>query len=611
MASQTILQGLAIAALVGVGASAAHATAEEIDLGGPLSVNSVEISPLEIKRALINGPGRAQIEYRRVHALIEDQHAREKAQYEQDLAEWEAREEAGEDPGPKPELKEWRYHVDDELFEKRYQEKLDDFAVKYPTLDVQTEMQRAYRNPEWYKEELRLEILFEQVFIPESQEDWPLVTFEAVRAQAGDVWIDDYRDSYERRFAHWEEQMAAWEAAKAAGEDPGPEPEMVREDEMYRSILRQMVREVLYSTIDTRTAMHGLPEDVVFTMDFDFDGEPEVSATVDEMWPTVKTGLTQLEVDEARRMLALLEATRQRLEREGYLLTPEQRQSLLDEQTTGFVGGLFQLTPTAIGTHHFPSVESYVDYMTLKQAYANKLEPELATPDVGGLAPVLRDFLPRSNRKMGLSKVDAEVLLVSAYDEEHLRWKEDGWKKAKEKAEWLLSLIDENFKEYSQYRKELMAAAAAGREPEVEKEVMEPHDFWSYLLDEHCEFWDPPPPSVGRPGGSAAYRQRGRFGEKSIADLQVVLGDPLYRQWLYGQSIAQTIFYDQQPGTVGGPYRGPAGYYLVKVLRRTPPKRTLNVNDERYFNLLKGDYINTTFVDYCQEALEQSDVIGL
>ena len=69
------------------------------------------------------------------------------------------------------------------------------------------------------------------------------------------------------------------------------------------------------------------------------------------------------------------------LEREGYLLTPEQRQSLLDEQTTGFVGGLFQLTPTAIGTHHFPSVESYVDYMTLKQGYANKLEPELATPD--------------------------------------------------------------------------------------------------------------------------------------------------------------------------------------------------------------------------------------
>ena len=221
--------GLLLASLTPAGtASAVLARAEEgPDLGGTLSVNGVEIPENEIKRFLIYGPCRPVLEYSRINALVQ----------------WELglRSAEGQDMS--------RYEISDEAFQKHYDKKINEFVEKFPMLDVQTEVRRAYRSVDWYKQELRQEMIFDEVFVPDNPELWPDLTFEALRQEAGDILINDFKESYERRLKFTEDARAEWQAKKDAGEDPGPYPDMYPEDSMYRSILRQIVRDAYYAIV--------------------------------------------------------------------------------------------------------------------------------------------------------------------------------------------------------------------------------------------------------------------------------------------------------------------------------------------------------------------------
>jgi len=582
------------------------------DLGPPLYVGDVLITENQIKRYLIYGICRASLEYRRVNAVIEDGIQRRIAGYEDELATWEAIKASGADPGPEP-IKYTReyFTIPQEKFEKHRQYKYEQFMSKFPTLDLTTEMRRAYRTGEWYDRELYQEMLFDLVYVDDDPEKWPDVTFEAMRQEAGEVLIDDFRESYERRLAYYENSLAEWQAKKDAGEDAGPEPEMGLEDPMYRSILRQIVRDTIYGVCETKTALDGLSEDLICTMDFDFDGEIELSLTVEELWNDIKPTITRHDVIIARRFLALMEATRQRLALEGYLLDEEEAAKYMDEVEAGFGTNFVGIGMIALGTHGFPSIESYGEYMPLLEGYRLSVLDKTASPPEGGLAPALRQHLNIANQVMGLAKVDAEVLLVSAFDMENFQWIPEGWPQAREKAEWLAAEIRKNGVEFADYRKRRLQAAAEGRELPEDEGVMEPHAFWSRLIDEHSDFWDPPPPTFGNPGSDKGYRKLGRFGERTRNDMRGLLFESPFSHIVYGGMLTDTIFFKTAIGNVVGPIRGPLGWYLAKVVKRTPAQRPLNINDERHLKLLTDDWVTYSFVPYAHEALEMVGTTGL
>ena len=593
--------------------------ATQSDFGEAVTVNGVLITDAAIKRHIIYGPCRPALEWRRIDALLQ--------------SEIERRTEAGE---PTEGL-----NPSDEQFTAIYDKKISEFQERFPTLDLAAEVGRAYRNMDWYRRELRMDLVFDNIYIPDNPEQWPAVTFEALRAEAGEILIDDFKQSYERRTNYYAEQLALWEEAKATypdrlkaheaelalweghrtgdqparPEEPGEEPAFPQEDAMYRSILRQMVRDMLFKTASTKTSIDGLPDEIVMTLDINSDGTVEYTWHTDELWEDVKDTVSEKEINDAKHFLAKLESARQRMAGEEFLLTEDDARTIFEtnEDGAGFQSAQFNIGMVAVGNHQFPSVEAYGDYFRILESHRGRVTPLIKAPEEGGLAQPLREHLVRANQIMGLGKVDCEVLLVSAFDFPGNKWLDKGWESSKEQAAWIKEEIEKNNQNYAEYRRLRMEAAAAGEEldPNNAPQAMDPHDFWSLLIDEYCGYWDPPQPEKGRPGSAVGYKQKGRFGERYRNDLQGMIGESPFHQFVRGFSITDFVFFEQQIGTVAGPFKGPHGYYLTKVMRRMPPTRPLNIGDERHVGLLRDDYVPFSLIGYCEEAFQSADVKGI
>ncbi len=625
-------------------ADSANAAAEETSIfGEPLYVNGKRITDAEIERYLIYGPCRLQLELFRVGLIIEDEldrRARDEANIavepmvgppaaagaEKIVAEKEksapfespeararaleqetARQRAQrlQDPAVRAE---WdkkrnaeRQLLDEQLvpteeeFEAEFQRSLDEFKKSYPILNLEAEVSRAFRSVPWYRDNLRQTLFFDRVFYPDNPDEWPVTTIESVRADSGDTLLTDAHDSYKMRKEH----------AEKTGE---PLP---KEDAIYTTMMRQIVRDAMFATIDWKTSFDGLPSDLVLTADRDFDGKPELVVRTADLWEKVKDTVSPTEVDEAKRWFITSRATHDRLQKENALLDDAERATKLDELKQQFVGTFFNIDIMAMQTYFFPSTETYLEYHMLLEGYRKKVAPELVQQESGDIAPVLRAHLDAANRIMGLGQVDVEIMLISAFDIPNFHWKKDGWVEAKKKAEAIKAQLDANTAEYNAERAKRAQAQAEGKEYVAEKEVVEPYRFWSDMLNEHSEYWDPPSPEgPGKRGSDVSMKNRGRFSLRYRNDLQGFVGETPYSHWVTGASITDYVFADQAENTVAGPFRGPQGYYLTRVQRRTPPTRPLNLGDPKHVDLLRDDYVRTSFIDYSEEARKAADVKG-
>jgi len=120
----------------------------------------------------------------------------------------------------------------------------------------------------------------------------------------------------------------------------------------------------------------------------------------------------------------------------------------------------------------------------------------------------------------------------------------------------------------------------------------------TYDGDTHGDFWDPPGP-LHRPVSTAHvfFKNGGRFSARGFRDLRYLLDESPFTRLIEGRLLTDSIFFDQALDTIGGPYRGPWGYYLVKVLDRTPPLRPIDPESERHVELLREHWIRLSFVD--------------
>jgi hypothetical protein len=82
------------------------------------------------------------------------------------------------------------------------------------------------------------------------------------------------------------------------------------------------------------------------------------------------------------------------------------------------------------------------------------------------------------------------------------------------------------------------------------------------------------------------------------------------RHWVTGESITDYAFFEQGEGTVAGPFKGPLGYYLTRVAKRTGPTRPLNFADPRHKDLLRDDYTRVAFVQFAREAVAKATIKG-
>lgn len=590
----------------GAAGPAAYVDDGKSSFGAPLYVNGRRVTDNEIKLWVIYGPCRMMLEAKRINLIIDEELKRRAEEFAQKRAD----EVEKERPFGSPDEKK-RFHddeqrrlyasykeefvVSDDDVQKEYDRTIAEFKKKYPILDTDTEISRAYRSPEWYRFQLRQTLTFDRVFLPPNPEEWPIVTTEAVLADSGPTLVDDAKQSYEMR-SKWQEEH---------GGDFPPE------DNIYSTMMRQIVRDAMFGLVDFKTSFAGLPDTIAMTADVNGDGVPEMTVPTDEIWQAIAKSVTQAEIDDAKKYYVAYYATRDRLEKDGHLPGPAERQKVLQEKLNSLVGTYLNLDILAQHTQYFPSTETYLEYETLMTGFKETMHHATDPGPAGELNPALRAHYDRAIKIMGLGQVEPEVMLISAFDIPNYKWKPDGWNWAKKKADELIARCKANDDLWAKQRKEAADAQAAGKPYEPEKAAVEPYRFWTDVMNDNSEWWDPPQPQQGKPGSEYSMKKKGRFGLRYRHDLEGAMQENKYKHWVNGFSITDHVFFDQPENTIDGPFKATLGYYVTRVNKRLPPTRSLNLSDPKHVELLVDDFLKYEMVKYTADAVKQSDVKGI
>ncbi|MDF1836705.1 MAG: hypothetical protein P1V35_02450 [Planctomycetota bacterium] len=616
--------------------------ASSSEFGEPLFVNGKRITDTAIKRFLCYGKGRNGLESLRLGLLMDQ---------ERELRAIKSRERMLEDNFGGKTLEELtadqreeldvalsaemaRFELDPQEYEIRFKEEGESFMERYPTLDLRTEIRRAYKSMDWWRDQIRMTMEFDQLFFPGHPDGWPDLSLEAVH-QASPQFdlVEDYTKYYTMREVAWQKSRDEAQAAALAEHFDGADVEsldmeqrqrltgmvdevagkfMEREQDMMMAVLRDAVQSILAEFVVIKTASEGVPEDILMTI----EGHGlNNSLTVEQVYQDMKEAFDSQDVYEAKYFLALTAATKDRLEAEGILQPYEPFLAKLAEQkaASANAGTFGSVGFVATSAYRFPSVESFQEYTYLYESYRASIDERLALREDGSVPQELQAHFPIVQGIMGIARVRAETLLVSAFDEPNNVWIEGGWQMAYDKAIALRAEIDA-------YAAKVDAQALARSEADARGETYEPAEelqpfdvWWARFLDLHSDFWDPPMPASGKMPPANSMRDKGRFQGTPTTrnDMKNHLGESAYSHYLWDTAAVDEIFFNVPEGSIGGPFRGPKGYFITYVKQRVPASKRLSPKEARTLKALQDDYAQLLFRRYSHESLGTAEVKGL
>ena len=502
----TLLLTLPVAAQDGAAAAPEGADASQAsEFGAPVVVNGEQISDLEIKRFLIYGVGQTILETDRLAILIE-----EELKHRGRVLEGEYAAEMFPDK-PVDDLSDAertqvqarvdeilaQYELDEAYLKWVMDTEVAKFRERYPTLDLDTEIARAYGSPEWYDLQVKRTLEFDECFFKGDPDNWPDITKEAIWAGSPEVdLVQDMKESWDRRV----------QQAQEAGQ---PYPR--REDEMFFGLLREYVISMLSSLIEQKTAVEGLPPELVLTMEGD-GWSAEIRT--EDVWERLAPFVVEQDIKIAKRWLAVMKATEDRLESEGYLVPLEDHYEHLAKTQEELESSMFSMEFLAVTGHGFPSTQCFRQYLRPFESYRAKLQDVLVPSENGNLSPILIDYLPIANKVLGISRANVEVMLIGAFDQPTFEWKENGWEWAEKESKRLRAEIDAHLDKLAAQEEAQEAAAANGEEFQADEELLPFDRYWASMLDLHSEFWDPPMPATGKMPAMQGLQNKGRFGNQ-------------------------------------------------------------------------------------------------
>ncbi|MDB4559270.1 hypothetical protein N9293_00040 [Planctomycetota bacterium] len=244
------------------------ATAATSEFGEPVFVNGVRISDMAIKRFLVYGPGRNGLDARKLQILMDHEREIRVDEVREAVA---AEMDGASDEALAAEVAERmkRFNLDTSFVDRRLAAEKASFQERFPTLDHEVELRRAYGSGDWYRDQVRQTMEFDQLFFPDHPDSWPMLSVEAIQGGSPQVdLIADYAREFDRRLA----------VSVESGEP------IVAEQEMMMSLLRDFVMQALWSLADVKTATQGISEDLAMVIDGgDWNAEITTQGVFDEM----------------------------------------------------------------------------------------------------------------------------------------------------------------------------------------------------------------------------------------------------------------------------------------------------------------------------------------
>lgn len=427
---------------------------------------------------------------------------------------------------------------------------VDQIREQYPTEDVETVLASNRLDQGRLMDQVRQTRLFDRVFLPPNPRDWPESTVALMEGSGGQQLVDKLIES--------------WETREAAGEEINPDdPSMA----MWKTILRKLVIQGLNKNAVVKTAADGLPDEVCLEV----NGRQVLT---DDLYELVSANVTPSEMERARMWLAKTISVEQALRAGGHLLEGEALAEAWDAHEEPYRESPFPLEVLAMGFKKFPSMDSYKRYFQLMESYHRSLG-ELTDDELGA------HLESRANQMLGLAQVNAEIILCAAFDFRTNSWPENGWD----------------------------AAAAEAREVAIK---LRDGQDWYEVLEAHSDFWDPPTPQNAQFNQPQQRKNGGRFGPLNRNELVQRIGESEFDMFLLGTSVADYVFFNQEEGSVDGPFRGTHGYYITRVLTRTNPTRPpLSLAQENQRELIVQDYMSVKFNEYAHGVMGEAAIQGL
>lgn len=572
-------------------------------LGEPLIINGHLITEMEIKRFLCYGRGFNALDSRKLGVLIKQE--RELRHYETcnsiaaeqfagaSFESLSTEKRAQVEAATASALAYMEY--EEVEYTRRIEHHREQFTNRYPSLDLDTETRRAYESVAWYHDQVRQTLEFETMFFPGHPDDWPEITREAIHQNSPNFdLLADYALHYQWRL----------EAAEEAGEP------IKREEEMMMSLLRDYVMSALESLVEIRWQTDGLPPEELMTIE---GGGFSETLMTEDVYQEMRHVFAPADVDEAKLYLALEYVALEKMAAAGVLRDREEFVAEIRQMQADLEGSIFNWEFLALDGHQFPSIVAYNEHAYLVESYKTLIASQITRLESNSLPPELQAYLPRANVIMGLGKCRADILLVSAFDFPRYEWKENGWARAEEKAAAIRQEIDDYIDFIIEQGAEEQRALEEGRNYIEPENLVSFDQFWSDLMDLKSEYWDPPFPVTGKMPPAMSLRNKGRFtGELTTRnDFRRFVGESPYLEYLHDLSVTDEVFFHLEPGTIGGPYKGPNGYYIVYLRTRAAPTNPIDPYSDRHFNMLTDDFARTRFQAFAHQALEEAAVSGL
>jgi hypothetical protein len=279
----------------------------------------------------------------------------------------------------------------------------------------------------------------------------------------------------------------------------------------------------------------------------------------DLQWPTdeafdfIKKGLYIQDLERALQEVMAREALRQELVAKGAWLSDEEFTRRYDEYRAPFDATPFNVEIIATRFKGFPCLEAFRARWRLIASFTEMIKDDLVDEKLQAHANEHAGFFADGQVGVDLIAFMGRNISTGA-------WEPDGLDKAKARCEAVLTALEKGEIDFEEAHRK------------------------------HGEFY-------------SNDEKRGRLGLLPLNQVKQYLRESEFTQLMDGYSLASYLFYEAPVGKTVGPLPGPDCWFIARVNMRTPPRKTIDVKNERERLLVREDYITTRFFAWANEVI--------
>jgi hypothetical protein len=297
-----------------------------------------------------------------------------------------------------------------------------------------------------------------------------------------------------------------------------------------------------------------------------------VDITVEEIWDRVKDRVRPPDVLAAKQWIVNTTLLEEAFKAAGAWLSDDEAYVAYHAHSDPYKNSVFSIERVALLVKAFPSVDRYKHHRRLIDCFQRMKKPSKEELEAFAKA--------RTKKIIGQVNLDVDLLLCSAYDFKKGTWSDSGW------------------------------ADAENRMRDVLRLLVEEQRPWDELVEKYSDFYSSPIPA-SQADQPDERPKKGRFRNVQRNGLLGLIGETEYAMFLTGVSVTDFVFFDQEVGTFGQPLRGPYGWYLPRLFRRTKPPERIPMDEGTLNDLILDDYLTSGVMRYAQELIQKNEVYGL